>query len=94
MREHGNYIESFAAMADRYLSDRRQFLMDRSGGHTLRWLVTSGLALYGGQPRESAEQYATRIRREHEQRKAQGARTPQSPEMRDLIMELANKKGA
>lgn len=90
MREHGNYVESFAAICDRYLSDRRQFVIDRSNGHTLKWLVTSGLAMYGGVPRESAEQFAARFRKEHEARKRQGP--SRSREMRDLVLNLANEK--
>lgn len=90
MREHGNYIATFASMCDRYLSDRQQFLISRSSGHTLRWLVTSGLALYGGTPRESAEQFAARFRTEHEARKRQGP--SRSPEIRDLVASLANEK--
>jgi hypothetical protein len=90
MREHPNYLESFAAICDRYLSDRRQFVIDRSNGHCLKWLVTSGLAMYGGIPRESAEQYAARFRKEHEARKRQGP--SRSPELRSLVMDLANGK--
>lgn len=92
MREHGNYIDTFTGICDRYLSDRRQFVIDRSNGHTLKWLVTSGLAMYGGTPRESAEQYAARIRKEHEARKHKGRRPPQAAEMRELILNLANGK--
>lgn len=95
MRTRGEYIATFAAIVDRYLADRRQFIIDRSTGHTMKWLLTSGLALYGGQPRESAEQYAARIRREHEERKQRNrALAPQNPEMRDLIAGLADKKVA
>ena len=90
MRDHGNYIETFAAICDRYLSDRRQFVIDRSSGHTLKWLVTSGLAMFGGQPRESAEQYAARLRKEHVARKRQGP--SRSPQIRDLVLQLANGK--
>lgn len=90
MRDHGEYIETFAAICDRYLSDRRQFVIDRSNGHTLKWLVTSGLAMYGGQPRETAEQYADRIRKEHEARKRRGP--TKSPELRALVLSLANGK--
>lgn len=94
MREHPEYLDTFTDICDRYLSDRRQFLIDRSGGHTLTWLVTRGLALYGGTPRESAEQCAARMRREHEQRKARNKAMAQSPEMRDLVAMLADQKGA
>lgn len=92
MRDHGNYIESFPAICDRYLSDRRQFVIDRSSGHTLKWLVSSGLAMFGGLPRETAERYAARIRKEHEGRKRQAKRAPQSAELRELVLHLANGK--
>jgi hypothetical protein len=95
LNQHPGYIETFAEICDRYLSDRGQFLISRSGGHTLRWLVTNGLALYGGTPRESAEQHAARIRMEHEaQKRRNRAQTPVSPQMRDLIAGLAVKKAA
>lgn len=92
MREHPNYIDTFAAICDRYLSDRQQFLIQRTNGHTLRWLVTTGLALYGGTPRESAEQAAARFRKEHEARKRQGP--SRSPELRSLVAQLADAKSA
>lgn len=90
MRDNGNYIEAFPAICDRYLSDRRQFVIDRSSGHTLKWLVTSGLAMFGGVPRESAEQYAARLRKEHQARKRQGP--SRSPQLRELVLQLANGK--
>lgn len=92
MRGNGEYVESFSAICDRYLSDRTQFLITRSGNHRLSWLLTTGLAQFGGTPRETAEQYATRLRREHESRKAIGRRPPANTEMRDLIAGLAERK--
>ena len=91
MRNNGNYIEGFAAMCDRYLSDRAAFLISKSGNHRLAWLVTNGLAQFGGVPRETVEQYSARLRREHEARKAASRRPPADPAVRDLIAELAKK---
>lgn len=91
MRQQGNYIESFAAICDRYLTDRSKFLIDCSGNHRLSWLLTNGLAKFGGTPRETAEQYATRLRREHEARKAAAKAPTRDPRMRDLISMLAGK---
>lgn len=91
MQQQGNYIESFAAICDRYLSDRDAFLIKRSANHTLAWLLTGGLAQFGGTPRETATQYAARIRREHEARKAAGKAPPRDPRMRDLLTALAEK---
>lgn len=92
MQTNGHYIESFAAICDRYLSDRSQFLITRSGNHRLAWLLTSGLALYGGTPRETAEQYSARLRREHEARKAESRRPVRDPRLLDLVTELADSK--
>lgn len=94
MQRNGHYIATFAEICDRYLSDRRQFTIDRSGNHRLAWLVTSGLALYGGTPRETAEQYSARVRREHEERKVAARRPPEDTGMRDLIASLADQKVA
>jgi hypothetical protein len=92
MKNNANYIESFADICDRYVSDRRQFIIDRSANHRLAWLVTTGLAMYGGKPRETLEQYSARTKREHEARKSDSRRPPASPDMRDLIAGLANQK--
>lgn len=91
MQQNGHYIESFAAICDRYLSDRDAFLIKRSANHTLAWLVTGGLAQFGGTPRETSTQYAARIRREHEARKAASKAPPRDPRMRDLLTALAEK---
>jgi hypothetical protein len=94
MQQNGHYIESFEAICDRYLSDRRQFIIDRTGNHRLAWLVTTGLALYGGKPRETLEQYSARLKREHEARKRDARRPPANADMRDLIAGLADSKVA
>lgn len=91
MRDNGNYIATFEQIADRYIGDRRQFLIDRSSNHTLRWLVTTGLALYGGKPLESAEAFAARLRSEHNARKRTRALRPQNKQMQTLIAGLAEK---
>lgn len=92
MKHNGNYIEGFPGICDRYVSDRQQFTIQRSGNHRLAWLLTTGLAMYGGVPRETSEQYSARLRSEHETRKHAARRPPTNPAMRDLIAELAEKK--
>ena len=92
MKQSGNYIDGFAAICDRYLSDRRQFIIDRSANHRLAWLVTTGLPMYGGSPRESLEQYSARLKREHEARKLDARRPPSNAAVRDLIASLADGK--
>lgn len=92
MRQQANFIATFAEICDMYLSDRRQFIIDRSANHRLAWLVTTGLAMYGGTPRETAEQYSARTQREHEVRKIEARRPPENPDMRDLLAGLADSK--
>lgn len=91
MQQNGNYIETFTETCDRYLSDRRDFTIARTNGHTLRWLVSNGLALYGGVPRETAEEFAARLRKEHEARK-RAARKPPVKAVRELVLRLADGK--
>ena len=92
MRDHGNYCATFGEIVDRYVSDRRNFLIERSSHHTLRWLVTMGLAMYGGKPLETAEAFAARLRMEHKARKRTRALKPQSKQMQTLIAGLAEAK--
>lgn len=94
MQTNGQYIEGFAAMCDRYVSDRDSFTIQKSSNHTLAWLLTKGLAMYGGTPRETAEQYSARLRREHEERKVESRRPPRDPRVLDLVAELANAADA
>lgn len=92
MQTNGHYIEGFSAMVDRYVGDRRQFTIDRSGNHQLAWLLTKGLAMYGGTPRETAEQYSARLLREHEARKVEARLPAANAKVRDLVSELAESK--
>lgn len=92
MQMNGHYIEGFAAICDRYLSDRSTFTIQKSGNHRLAWLLTNGLAQFGGTPRETAEQYSARLRREHEVRKAESRRPVRDPRLLDLVTDLADKK--
>jgi len=51
---------------DRYLRDRSRYTIERSAGHSLRWLVTRGINEFRGVPRKTWEDACKAARDEHE----------------------------
>ena len=57
---------SWADTCDKYLRDRRQFTLDKTSSHSLRYLVGPGINEYSAKPRASLETVRAKEQADHE----------------------------